>query len=867
MRDEYFKKGLVIGIILLFVGASIVPSISGDDGNIIYVDDDAPPEWYDETHVKTIQEGVNNASAGNTVYVYSGTYYENIVINKTINLVGEDKSTTTIDGDGSTDVIHIDADWVNITKFTITGGSMENNEIYVVSDHNHIFDNTFSVTSYVGIDAYGAQYNTISGNSFTGNGLYLSSCSNWDVLNNVFSGSHMGIETYSSPSNTYIGNNFSGYTWGLVLQSASNNNVLYHNNFYSMLNEAYDECNGNAWDNGYPDGGNWWQDHATTDNYRGPNQDIPGSDGIVDGSSPNPYVINGPRQDNYPLVNPWTGSLSVFTPIVITNEPTNIEETSATLNGYLEEDGRENCSVWFEWGTTSGYGNKTHIEDYSQDYYQEDADIQTGGHPLWVDGSWSTGVSAGGLDWGYSTYKKPLNATIYSQWKTAKGTTIQFHDIPEDCWNYNATHLRFRYISNENEGKAQAWNGTWTTLRDFGAEHAFNEEAMVWNTTKEKLTDETFYGELTGLLPGTLYHYYAVANNTAGTSYGDDKVFLTKPFEPPESDAGGPYQANEGSEIIFNASGSTDPDEDELQYRWDFDNDGTWDTDYSTDPTATYTWYDDYNGTAKVEVYDGEYTDTDTGTVTMNNVAPTIISIDLPIGLVPIGTEVNLTGNFTDLGWLDTHTATIDWDDGNYTNGDIAGSDGYYIVTDSWYYAQDGVYTITLTVTDDDNGNDTEAFRYVVVYNPDGGFVTGGGWIDSPAEAYAPDPNLTGKANFGFVSKYKEGQQTPTGNTEFNFKVADLNFHSNEYDWLVVAGPKAMYKGTGTINNEGNYGFLLSAVDEELTPSTDVDLFRIKIWDKDNGDEIVYDNQLGDPEDGDPTTAIGGGQIKIHKAS
>jgi hypothetical protein len=152
----------------------------------------------------------------------------------------------------------------------------------------------------------------------------------------------------------------------------------------------------------------------------------------------------------------------------------------------------------------------------------------------------------------------------------------------------------------------------------------------------------------------------------------------------------------------------------------------------------------------------------------------------------------------------------------------------------------------------------------VAVYDPSAGFVTGGGWIDSPEGAYAPDPSLTGKATFGFVSKYKKGAQTPEGQTEFVFKVADLNFHSTSYDWLVVAGAKAKFKGTGTINSVGNYGFMLSAIDAELTPSTDVDLFRIKIWDKDNGDAIVYDNQMDATDDADPTTAIGGGSIVIH---
>ncbi len=175
-----------------------------------------------------------------------------------------------------------------------------------------------------------------------------------------------------------------------------------------------------------------------------------------------------------------------------------------------------------------------------------------------------------------------------------------------------------------------------------------------------------------------------------------------------------------------------------------------------------------------------------------------------------------------------------------------------------------GIEELTFTCEDSEYNSDADS-TLVVVYDPDGGFVTGGGWIDSPAGAYTANPSLTGKANFGFVSKYKKGADTPIGQTEFRFKVADLNFHSDSYEWLVVAGAKAMYKGVGTINGEGNYGFMLMAIDEDLTPSTDVDLFRIKIWDKEYGDATVYDNEMGEEEDADPMTVIGGGSIVIHK--
>ena len=79
--------------------------------------------------------------------------------------------------------------------------------------------------------------------------------------------------------------------------------------------------------------------------------------------------------------------------------------------------------------------------------------------------------------------------------------------------------------------------------------------------------------------------------------------------------------------------------------------------------------------------------------------------------------------------------------------------------------------------------------------------------------AYTSDPTLTGKATFGFVSKYQKGANVPTGNTEFQFKVADLNFKTTSYDWLVIAGSKAQYKGTGTINGTCEYKFMLTAID------------------------------------------------------
>jgi hypothetical protein len=265
-----------------------------------------------------------------------------------------------------------------------------------------------------------------------------------------------------------------------------------------------------------------------------------------------------------------------------------------------------------------------------------------------------------------------------------------------------------------------------------------------------------------------------------------------------------------------------------------------------------------------------------TNTPTPIPAPPTLGSIvpDPPDGVVPVGTYLDFTVVFTDPSGTDLGLAIWDWGDGdlsecppNATGCTTDPGTGYRgTFTGRHAYAQPGVYTVRATIFDKFGQFDTSIYQFVVVYDPSAGFVTGGGWIDSRPGAYIPDPSLAGRATFGFVSRYRRGATSPTGNTEFQFSAAGLNFHSENYDWLVVAEHKAMYKGTGTINGAGDYGFLLSVIDAALTPSTDSDLFRIKIWAKDLNDAIVYDNQSGDADDADPSTAIGGGSIVIHNA-
>ena len=164
--------------------------------------------------------------------------------------------------------------------------------------------------------------------------------------------------------------------------------------------------------------------------------------------------------------------------------------------------------------------------------------------------------------------------------------------------------------------------------------------------------------------------------------------------QPPVANAGGPYEGGEGSPIIFDASSSSDSDGDPLTYRWDFDNDETWDTEWSDSSTASYTWGDDWSGMAKLEVSDGELTDTDTASVTVNNVAPTVdVSSDQT---VDEGDIVSFYGSFTDPGGLhDTHTIEWDYGDGETSTGTLRPTHAY---------GDNGVYSVILTVTDEDGG-------------------------------------------------------------------------------------------------------------------------------------------------------------------
>jgi hypothetical protein len=342
-----------------------------------------------------------------------------------------------------------------------------------------------------------------------------------------------------------------------------------------------------------------------------------------------------------------------------------------------------------------------------------------------------------------------------------------------------------------------------------------------------------------------------------------DNVAPTATFNAPTS-------VNEGSAITLSLTAPSDPSSADtaagFQYAFDC-GDGSGYGAYSSSSTRSCPTSD--NGTrsvgGKIKDKDGgtsEYT----ATVTVNNVPPTLTSLTPSSYLVLKGTPVSVTGAYTDPGTGDTFVCTVNWDEPTGTPENVAG--GPSSCSASHTYAAQGTYTVSMKVSDDDGGTSNTLTVIITVYDPGaGGFVTGGGWINSPTGSYAANPTASGRANFGFNSQYKKGASVPTGETEFQLHFATFNFHSDAYEVLVVSGHKAQYRGTGRVNGVPGHKFVLTAYDGQVTGGGGVDRFRIKIT-RISDNVVVYDTRMGTSEDMDlaDPLAIGGGSIVIHKA-
>ncbi len=348
MKKE-ITKVLAIIVIFLFIAWTFNLQVSRASSTLVV------PDSY-----STITSAINHASPGDIIVVKSGVYSENLQINKSISLEGENNINTIIIGTagnqgGSSAALTIAADNVKVSGFTIQSLAYSNSSIHVygifvegdkatitndIIQKNYIgifcsiqssttIDNN-AITSNLkdGIRFFGGSSNTVSNNDITGNGQSGISMDGYSnvISGNIVQNNYRGMGSGSTYSvifnNTFVSNQesglffagshdvisantFSGNKWGVYITPqlfAPQANRFYHNSFGNNINNVYDNSSAplQYWDNGPQSGGNYWSDYLT----RYP----AASESTVKGIGNTPYLVYTNASDNYPLMTPFAPS-------------------------------------------------------------------------------------------------------------------------------------------------------------------------------------------------------------------------------------------------------------------------------------------------------------------------------------------------------------------------------------------------------------------------------------------------------------------------------------------------------------------------------------------------------------------------------
>ncbi len=304
------KRILAVGIILVFIGMIISSStgfnaleqsnIPASNGKTLYVGGSGPNNY------TKIQDAIDNASDGDTVFVYSGIYNESLLVDVSIVLKGENKNTTIIELNFGNYIINVSADEVTISGFSLINYGMFFSEfgILINSDYNCINENIISTTGFdinlngkwnnvsnnifyhldlpypglcsvickksnniihnneikgpcvVGIMCSSSSYDKITGNNFnrTGFGIYLINSTNCEISKNkIVNGSVYGIALIENSSDNYIFRNDirNNQEYGIFLYYSFSNRIEENNFIKNKPNAFFKNSRFNSWDRNY----------------------------------------------------------------------------------------------------------------------------------------------------------------------------------------------------------------------------------------------------------------------------------------------------------------------------------------------------------------------------------------------------------------------------------------------------------------------------------------------------------------------------------------------------------------------------------------------------------------------------------------
>jgi len=284
---------------------------------------------------KSIQKLINNASPDEIIEIPKGIYHENIIINKSITLIGENKITTILNGGinfNEKSVVSITSDNSKISGFTIQNGY---HGIDVTAHNVTIINNIIKTNS------------NLPNNSRLNTGITLYSCNNNIISKNVIiNNSNIGIKlTRDSQGNNILRNSIINNNIGIYIENSSNN-IISNNNFINNNNSAYDDSN-NSWDDKVK--GNYWSDYI---------KKYSNATKINESWNISYNIFGGNNSDRRPLIN-QINNLSIvnfsYTPL---NPST---KNNIQFSDYSIDDGY--IATWF-WdfgdGTNSTIQNPTH---------------------------------------------------------------------------------------------------------------------------------------------------------------------------------------------------------------------------------------------------------------------------------------------------------------------------------------------------------------------------------------------------------------------------------------------------------------------------------------------------------------------------
>jgi len=626
-------------------------------GREIFVDDSfsLDRDGSAEHPFRTITEAINLATDGDTVYVFSGNYNESLVINKRISLIGgiDDKPSNISRGAEHKYLIEITADFVTVENFVIRdperfissqfgalihvtsnnvvlqqnnisqcdlwgvyldssddnmiSGNIINDTkgVFASSSNNNVFsNNNISNSSDAGMNLRSSMRNILYDNYFTLNiyGIYLKDCSNTNITQNmftknVFHGIYLTGGTTDIVRENYFKNNtvsgisldssdciitenlFNYGQVGISLQrtgcqinnnsfqnisstaltatQTSSNNIIYLNHFIDNNINAREQGS-NQWDNGTV--GNYWDDYNYVDRDH-------------DGFGDRAYSISSGGRDHYPLgkflqppqkpSNPSPADdqenvgLSVTLWVTVIDPDSNILSEVSFYNavnnlriGYVRNviNGKNaSCSFTLPFDTT--YAWYVIANDSLQ---QNQSDI-----------------------WFFTTKQRPPEnqkpvANPGGPYVTKLNQTVSFNG--SQSIDPDGTIIFYRW--NFGDGSSQ--------ILDISPDHTYADPG-VYTVTLTVVDDDG---------------RSSMANTTA-TIQG--VIFINN---PPVATCIAPSTAIMGQEVSFDASLSNDTDGTIVGYRWDFNGDGTYDTDWVTTPVITTTFSSTGSYVVTLEVID-----------------------------------------------------------------------------------------------------------------------------------------------------------------------------------------------------------------------------------------------------------------------